>query len=176
MTTWPSSRSWASLRQDRSAHARSCRLVSLLLAFGLALAALAYAAESGKVTRVVDGDTMKVRIGGRTETVRLIGVDTPETVDPRKPVQYFGEEASEFMTKLALGERVWLEPDPQCSDRDKYRRLLRYVYLSDGTLLNAEIIAQGFGFAYTRYPFDRMKEFKKLERRARREGRGLWAE
>jgi micrococcal nuclease len=137
---------------------------------------LAFAAEHGKVVRVVDGDTIKVRIAGRTETIRLIGVDTPETVDPRKPVQYFGEEASEFTKELALGEQVWLEPDPQCTNRDKYHRLLRYVYLPDGTLLNAEIIAQGYGFAYTKYPFSRMKEFRRLERLARREGRGLWAE
>jgi endonuclease YncB( thermonuclease family) len=82
------------LRQARSAHASCYRQAPLLLlALGLAIAALAYAAEHGKVVRVVDGDTIKVRIGGRVETVRLIGVDTPETVDPRKPVQYYGREA-----------------------------------------------------------------------------------
>ena len=137
---------------------------------------LALGAELGRVTKVIDGDTIKVRMSGRVEKVRLIGVDTPETVDPRREVEYFGREASEFTRKLALGEEVLLEPDPQCSNRDKYSRLLRYVYLEDGTLLNAEIIVQGYGFAYTKYPFSRMKEFRKLEKRARQEGRGLWAE
>ncbi len=108
--------------------------------------------------------------------MRLIGVDTPETVDPRRPVQYFGHEASRFTKRMALGENVSLEPDPECSNRDKYHRLLRYVYLEDGKLLNAEIIAQGYGFAYTKYPFSRMEEFRRLERRARREAHGLWAE
>ena len=151
------------------------RIRRLLLVTVLFIPTLTLAGEHGRVTRVVDGDTIKVRIAGRTETVRLIGVDTPETVDPRKPVQYFGEEASEFTKELALGEEVSLQTDPQCSNRDRYRRLLRYVYLSDGTLVNAEIVAQGYGFAYTKYPFSRMKEFRKLERRARNEGRGLWA-
>jgi len=77
---------------------------------------------------------------------------------------------------MALGQRVRLEDDPECANRDKYRRLLRYVYLEDGTLLNAEIIRQGYGFAYTKYPFGRMNEFRRLERKAREKGRGLWAE
>lgn len=143
---------------------------------GLFLPLLALGVEHGKVVKVVDGDTIKVRIAGGVEKVRLIGVDTPETVDPRREVQYFGEEASEFTKKVALGEEVWLEPDPQCSNRDKYRRLLRYVYLEDGTLLNAEIIRKGYGFAYTKYPFSRMKEFRRLEKQAKKKGRGLWAE
>lgn len=155
---------------------RASRLTSVILAFGLALAAIGYAAEFGRVVRVVDGDTIKVRIGRRVGTIRLIGVDTPGIIDPRRPVQYFGREASAFLMRMAGHEEVWLEPDPQCSNRDKYRRLPRYVYLPDGTLLNAEIIAQGYGFAYTKYPFSRMKEFRKLQRAARRAGRGLWAE
>jgi micrococcal nuclease len=149
---------------------------AVLLSCSLLLSALAFAAERGEVVRVIDGDTIKVRIGGRTETVRLIGVDTPETVDPRRLVQYFGSEASEFVNDMALGEDVSLEADPQCANRDKYRRLLRYVYLEDGTLLNSEIITQGYGFAYTKYPFSKMREFRRLERRARKGERGLWAE
>lgn len=160
----------------RSAEGRSNRVAAVILVCGLALATLGYAAEFGKVVRVVDGDTIKVKIGGRVETVRLIGVDTPETVDPRRSVQYFGREASDFVTDLAEGEEVRLEADRQCANRDKYRRLLRYVYLPDGKLLNAEIIVQGYGFAYTKYPFSRMKEFRKLQRTARRAARGLWAE
>lgn len=152
------------------------RLVIAVVACALNLATVVYASEFGRVVRVVDGDTIKARIGRRIETVRLIGVDTPETVDPRRAVQYFGQEASDFVADLAQGDEVRLEADRQCTNRDKYRRLLRYVYFADGTLLNAEIIAQGYGFAFTKYPFSKMKEFRRLERRARREGRGLWAE
>jgi micrococcal nuclease len=122
------------------------------------------------VTRVVDGDTVVVE---RVGTVRLIGVDTPETVDPRRPVQRFGKEASDFTRRLAQGTRVRLEYD---WDRtDDYNRTLAYVYLPDGTLLNAEIIRQGYGFAYTRFPFKYLEEFRRYEREAREASRGLWA-
>jgi len=115
------------------------RLASILLVCGLALVALAYAAEQGRVVQVIDGDTIKVRIGRMVETVRLIGVDTPETVDPRRPVQYFGREASQFTKRMAHGEEVTMEPDPECSDRDRYRRLLRYVYLEDAKRVKAHL-------------------------------------
>ena len=121
------------------------------------------------VTRVIDGDTL-VLDGG--EKLRLIGVDTPETVDPRKPVQHFGKEASAFTRKLAEGKKVRLEGYKK--NADKYQRSLAYVFLEDGTLLNAEIIKQGYGFAYTKYPFQRMEEFRKYEREARESQKGLW--
>lgn len=123
------------------------------------------------VERVIDGDTI-VLDGG--ERVRLIGVDTPETVDPRKPVQYFGKEASAFTRRMAEGKKVRLEGYRKGSD--KYGRSLAYVYLEDGKMLNAEIIRQGFGHAYTKYPFDRMEEFRGYEREAREKKRGLWAD
>ncbi len=104
------------------------------------LPALAFADERGKVVKIVDGDTIKVKIGGSTETVRLIGVDTPETVHPNRPVEYFGKEASAFTKRMANGKSVRLEDDPECTNRDKYGRLLRYVYLPDGTMLNGLII------------------------------------
>ena len=123
------------------------------------------------VTRVIDGDTVVVEGIG---TVRLIGVDTPETVDPRRPVQYFGKEASDFTKQLATGKRVRLEFDQDRMDR--YGRTLAYVYLQpDNLLLNAEIIRQGYGFAYTQFPFRMMGQFRALEREAREAGRGLWA-
>jgi micrococcal nuclease len=140
----------------------------------ITLAAPCRAAESGTVVKVVDGDTIKVEIGARVEVVRLIGVDTPETVDPRKPVEFFGKNASEFTRRLSLGKIVRLEHDPQGDTRDTYGRLLRYVHLPDGTLLNAEIIRQGYGHAYTRFPFTEMERFRALEREAREAGRGLW--
>ncbi len=104
---------------------------------------LVWSSTSVPVVRVIDGDTIKVEIDGKQESVRLIGVDTPETVHPRKPVERFGKEASEFTKRIAEGQTVKLEPDPGNADRDRYGRLLRYVYLEDGRLLNAEIIRQG---------------------------------
>jgi micrococcal nuclease len=122
------------------------------------------------VARVIDGDTIVVQGVG---TVRLIGVDTPETVDPRLPVQPFGREAAAFTRGLVQGKAVRLEYDG--SKRDKYNRVLAYVYLPDGTFLNAEIIKQGFGHAYTSYPFRHLEAFRRLEREARAAERGLWA-
>jgi endonuclease YncB( thermonuclease family) len=123
------------------------------------------------VTRVIDGDTIAVQGVG---SVRLIGVDTPETVDPRKPVQYFGKEASEFTRRLAEGKTVRLEFDWQ--QTDKYNRTLAYVYLSDGSFLNAEIVKQGYGHAYTKYPFKYLDQFRAYEQEARAAGRGLWGD
>ena len=121
-------------------------------------------------TRVVDGDTI---ILDGYERVRLIGVDTPETKHPKKPVQYFGKEVYEFTKRMVEGKKVRLEYDWQ--RKDKYGRTLAYVFLEDGTFLNAEIIKQGYGFAYTRYPFKYLEEFRKYEIEAREKKRGLWA-
>jgi len=120
--------------------------------------------------RVVDGDTI---ILDGYERVRLIGVDTPETKHPKKPVQYFGKEAYEFTKRMVEGKKVRLEYDWQ--RKDKYGRTLAYVFLKDGTFLNAEIIKQGYGFAYTKYPFKYLEEFRAFEREARENRRGLWA-
>ena len=129
-----------------------------------------------KVARVIDGDTLKLSTG---EEVRLLGVDTPETKQPRKPVQYFGKEATEFTRQLAEGKEVQLVFDPANAatghkDRMLKPCLLAYVYLADGTFLNAEFIKQGYGFAYTRYPFMHLEQFRQLEREARGATRGLW--
>jgi micrococcal nuclease len=121
--------------------------------------------------------TIKMLIG---ERVRLIGVDTPETKHPNKPVEHFGKDAAVFTRRMVEGKRVRLEFDPANTSRahkdsTQQRRTLAYVFLEDGTLLNAEIIKQGYGFAYTRFPFERVDEFRRLEREARDQGRGLWA-
>jgi micrococcal nuclease len=121
------------------------------------------------VMKVIDGDTVALSNG---KTVRLIGVDTPETVHPTKPVQHFGKEASAFTKRLVEGKTVRLEYDQQHTD--KYDRTLAYVYLMDGRMVNAEIIQQGYGFAYVKYPFKYMEEFRSYEREAREAGRGLW--
>lgn len=149
-------------------------LLSVMLALLVAgFPAPLHAADSGTCTRAVDGDTLVVDLNGSREKVRLIGVDTPETVHPSKPVQHFGKEASAFTKRMAAGKRVRLEYDGQ--KRDRYGRLLAYVYLQDGTFLNAEIIRQGYGFAYTRFPFKYMDQFRQHEREAREALRGLWA-
>ena len=146
-----------------------------ILALLLALLPLSlFAQPLHPCTRAVDGDTMVVEIDGTPEKVRLIGVDTPETVHPSKPVQYFGKEASAFTRAAVEGKMVYLEYDRQ--RRDRYGRLLAYVYLEDGTLLNAEIIKQGYGFAYVKYPFSRMGEFVGYEKEAREAGKGLWGD
>lgn len=123
------------------------------------------------VIEVVDGDTIVLEGG---ETVRYIGIDTPETVDPRRSVQCFGKEASKANRAMVEGKRVRLVADVE--DRDKYGRMLRYVYLPDGTFVNLELAVQGFAPAYT-YPPNaaHTEEFRLAAREARREKRGLWA-
>ncbi len=130
------------------------------------------------VSRVIDGDTFELSDGIR---VRLIGVDTPETVDPREDVQWFGREAARKLKGWILGKRVCLKRDrDRTQDLDIHGRLLRYVWLEsthtekDGLFVNAELIKQGYGFAYTDYPFQYLEEFRKYERDARKNNRGLW--
>jgi micrococcal nuclease len=128
------------------------------------------------VQRVVDGDTLVLGTG---ERVRLIGVDTPESKRPNTPVEYFAKEATAFTRRMVEGEQVRLEYDPANAprghkDNTSQKRTLAYVFLEDGTLLNGEIIKQGYGHVLTRYPFSRMEEFRRFEREAREERRGLW--
>lgn len=106
-----------------------------ILIFLLLFPSILLAQDFYLCTRVVDGDTIIVNIDGKKERVRLIGVDTPETKHPNKPVEYFGREASAFTKGMVEGKKVKLEYDWQ--RRDKYGRLLAYVYLEDGTFLNA---------------------------------------
>ena len=130
--------------------------------------------QESYVTRVVDGDTIEVQVDGKEYKVRYIGVDTPETVDPRRPVGYFGKEASVKNKELVEGKTVRLEKD--VSDTDRYGRLLRYVYVGE-TMINLELIRLGYAKAAT-YPPDvkYVSIFLDAEREARNAGRGLWAE
>lgn len=129
-----------------------------------------------KVDRVVDGDTIKVIIGDVSESVRLIGINTPETVDPRRTVECFGKEASERMKELADGEIVRLEYDDSQNYRDTYGRILAYVYLEDGQMLNRKMIAEGYAYEYTYLtPYIYQKEFRQLQNLAQSGGKGLWA-
>lgn len=128
-----------------------------------------------RIAQFNDGDTITVDMAGIEERIRMIGVDTPETEDPRKPVQCFGKAASSFTKQLIGQQPVRLEADPFNTNRDRYNRLLRYVYLPDGRLVNAEIIREGYGFAYTGFPFAKLDEFRQLQTEARQANRGLWA-
>ena len=128
---------------------------------------------TARVERVIDGDTIHVRFEGKSYTVRLIGVDTPETKHPTKAVQYFGREASAF-TKAALeGKTVLLQKDRTGDTVDRYGRWLRYVLL-DGDNFNARLIRDGYAHAYRRFPFSKRTEFIRLEEQARQRGIGLW--
>lgn len=147
--------------------------VGLLAAPALAESETANSTTLRLVERVIDGDTLVLEGG---ERVRLIGVDTPETVHPQKPVERFGKEASEFTRGMVEGERVRLEYEQGMPTEDRYGRTLGYVYLEDGTLLNLEIIERGYGHAYTRFPFSKMEGFRAAERHAREVERGLWAD
>lgn len=124
-----------------------------------------------KVVRVKDGDTVVLEKVG---TVRLIGVDTPETVHPKTPVEYYGKEASSFLRTLIEGKLVRVDYDWQ--RKDKYGRTLAYLYLENGTFINAEIIKRGFGQAYTVFPFKLLTEFREYEKAARNSKVGLWAD
>lgn len=130
-----------------------------------------------RVIKIVDGDTIDVDIDGKVERLRLIGINTPETVDPRRPVECFGKEASEKAKELLSGEEVELESDSTQGDRDKYGRLLRYVRTKEGFFYNLEIIKQGYAYEYTYdLPYKYQKEFKAAQNEARNANRGLWAD
>jgi micrococcal nuclease len=124
------------------------------------------------VSRVVDGDTVEVRLEGEEEDVRYIGVDTPETVKPDTPVQCFGPQASDFNHRSVEHRRVRLVFGAE--RRDVYGRLLAYVYL-DGRFVNAELVRRGLARTLTIPPNDRFAgRLKRLEIAAARAGRGLW--
>jgi micrococcal nuclease len=127
------------------------------------------------VTRVVDGDTVVITIGATTESVRLIGVDTPETVDERKPVQCYGPEASaRTAALLPPGTPVRLERDAEA--RDQYGRLLAYVVrASDGLFINVALVRDGYGTVLVIEPNDAyVAQLRDAEATARAAGAGLW--
>jgi micrococcal nuclease len=123
----------------------------------------------------VDGDTVVLSGPDGPVTVRLIGVDTPETVHPNKPVERFGREASAFLKTLIGGKLVRVEYEPGSPRLDRYGRTLAYLYLEPGGLfVNREIVARGYGHAYTKYPFTFLEDFRAAERVARERRLGLW--
>jgi len=129
------------------------------------------------VVKVIDGDTFDVSIDGKTERLRLIGINTPETVDPRRKVECFGKEASAYAKKLLTGKKVKLASDTSQDIRDKYGRLLVYAWLEDGTFFNETMISQGFAYEYTyKTPYLYQSDFKQAQKNAQDKKLGLWSE
>jgi len=155
---------------------RSLRGLFAFLALVLTLAAPAADASqalTATVLRIVDGDTIDVRLNGRIEKVRYIGMDTPETHHPVKGEQPGGREATAVNRRLVEGETVRLEDDVQ--ERDRYGRLLAYVYVGD-LMVNAELVRLGYALVMTVPPNVKYASlFLKLQREAREASRGLWA-
>ena len=129
-----------------------------------------------RVVRVVDGDTIRVNVNGTEEIVRLIGIDTPELVDTRRPVECFAQEASQKANELLADRMVRLETDPTQDTRDVFGRLLAYAYRDDGLFFNQHMIETGYAFEYTyRTPYQFQQEFKTAEQNARTNNLGLWS-
>ena len=142
--------------------------------------------ETFIVRKVIDGDTYLL---SNNEKVRLLGIDTPEKYESnkldrdaeisgmtKKTIKKLGELATQYSKKLVEGKTVYLEKEPNYSDRDKYGRLLRYVYLEDGTFVNAQILKEGYATVYDKYQISKLDEFRKLYREARENRRGLWGD
>jgi len=142
--------------------------------------------ETAFVQRVVDGDTFVLESG---EKVRMLGIDTPEKHESskldkdaersgsdKKTIQRLGELSSEYTKKLIEKKNVVLVPEPNHEDKDKYGRLLRYIYLEDGTFVNKKIVEDGYANAYRRYELSKLDELIKAEKDARENKRGLWGD
>ncbi len=145
--------------------------------------------KSYLVKKVFDGDTFEIEIGGKSEKVRMLGIDTPEkwssdkfdrdserTGKDKETIKKLGTLSSEFTTRLIGGKKVILEPDAKGDDKDKYGRLLRYVYLEDGTFVNLKIVEEGYANAYRKFNVSKQNEFIEAETEAREKKRGLWGD
>lgn len=129
------------------------------------------------VTRVVDGDTIEVLLSGEKKKVRLIGINSPESVDPRRAVECFGKDASNHAKELLTNKTVFLEADSSQNDVDKYKRLLRYVWLDQETNFNRQMIADGYAYEYTYdLPYKYQSSFKQAQIDAQAAKKGLWNE
>lgn len=127
------------------------------------------------VLSVTDGDTIRVSVDGRSTSIRLIGIDTPEVRDPREPVQCFGREASRRAHELMDGTQVWLEYDPSQGRRDRYGRTLAYVWLNDNMLVNQQLVSEGFAHEYTYDDSYKYRDtFRHAEQAAQTAELGLW--
>jgi len=128
------------------------------------------------VAGVVDGDTIKINVDDTVSSYRLIGMDTPETLDPRKEVQCFGKEASNKAKELLIGKKIRIEREPNYGDLDIYGRPLAYIYREDGLFYNKYMIEQGYAHEYTyKKPYKYQAEFKAAQKIAEENLRGLWS-
>lgn len=145
--------------------------------------------EVARVKKVFDGDTFEAEINGKTEKVRMLGIDTPErsasekfdrdmerTGQDKETVQKLGELSHQNTVRLINGKKVTLKADPESDSKDKYGRLLRYVYLEDGTLVNLKIVEDGYANAYRKFRLTKQKEFIEAEMKAREDKKGLWGD
>ena len=136
--------------------------------------------EVAYIVRVIDGDTVEIRYKNANERARLVGIDTPETNHPEKGVECFGPEAKKFVsTTLPPGTEARITWNPLGSRRDKYNRLLVYLWVQldedpNFELLNAVLVLYGYARVYPFFAFDRLQEFRALEMDARAARRGLW--
>ena len=129
------------------------------------------------VDRVIDGDTIEVELNGEKSLVRFLGINTPEKENIYRHEECFGPEASKETEKLLQNKKVFLLPDPHAPDKGKYGRLLRYIFLPDGTFINALLIKDGYAFAYI-YDNENLefgRYFEELEKSAKNQSLGLWA-
>jgi micrococcal nuclease len=129
-----------------------------------------------RVVRVIDGDTFTIKVGSATNKVRVIGIDTPESVDPRRPVQCFGKEASNRAAALLSGKKVWLEVDPSQDTRDRYGRWLRFVWIDNRTDFGLSMISDGYALEYTyELPHRYQVEYRRAQAQASAGSVGLWS-
>ena len=133
--------------------------------------------ETARVLRVIDGDTIEVSLNGKEETVRLIGIDALEVIDPRKAVECFGKEASDKAKEVLNGKTITLESDPAQGNRDKYGRLLRYVFINELNI-NKLMISEGYAHEYTyqNNPYKYQLEFRNAQKKAKENKVGLWSD
>lgn len=126
------------------------------------------------INHFIDGDTIAINMNGQVEKVRFIGVDTPETHKPNTPVQCYGPQAAAFTKRMIGKQSVRLVSDSLSTDRDRYNRLVRYIYLPDGTDLDELLVQQGYGFYYPYFPFSKAARFAADEQAAQATHKGLW--
>ncbi|MDB5164416.1 MAG: hypothetical protein JWL89_42 [Candidatus Saccharibacteria bacterium] len=157
-------------------------VLSLLITIGKQQGWLQSASETAtqnqpglySIAHFTDGDTIAVNMNGHVENIRFVGVDTPETHKPNTPVQCYGPAAAAFTKNIIGKQSVRLVSDELSTDRDRYNRLLRYVYLPDGTLVNEKLIQNGYGFYYPYFPFTKSIQFEADQKVAMAANKGLW--
>ena len=135
---------------------------------------LAATPQTARVVAVHDGDTITVRMDGRTEKVRLVGIDSPELQDERQAYRDAAYAARDYARSRLGGETVTLEAEPRQGDRDAYGRLVRFVILDDGTNVNEELVRKGYAHVYDKFQFTLKPRFKAAEAEAKREKLGVW--